>query len=90
LGKDTLTGGEGKDLFALQPGTMTTITDFTDGQDLLQLSRGLNFTDLKITQGEGENAVNFVISLNNNNEPMAILNGVSANSIDAADFAMTY
>jgi CubicO group peptidase (beta-lactamase class C family) len=86
LGKDTLTGNEGKDLFAIASQATITITDFTDGQDLLQLSEGLSFTDLKITQGEGEKAADTLISFNGNNEPIAILSGVSADLITTEDF----
>ncbi len=89
LGKDTLTGNEGKDLFMMQSPAITTITDFTDGQDFLQLSEGLSFADLKITQGSGENAADTLISLNSNNEPIAILSGVNTDAIDATDFVMT-
>jgi CubicO group peptidase (beta-lactamase class C family) len=85
-GKDTLTGNEGKDLFAIDSQATITITDFTDSQDLLQLSGGLSFDDLTITQGEGENAANTFISLNDNNEPIAILSGVSADLITTEDF----
>jgi Ca2+-binding RTX toxin-like protein len=89
LGKDTLTGNEGKDLFAIDSKAIAIITDFTDDRDLLQLSEGLSFADLKIAQGEGENAADTLITLNSNNEPIATLSGVSADSIDATDFAMT-
>jgi D-alanyl-D-alanine carboxypeptidase len=85
-GKDTLTGNEGKDLFAIASQATITITDFTDTQDLLQLSEGLNFADLKITQGEGENAADTLITSNSNNEPMAILSGISADLINTEDF----
>jgi Ca2+-binding RTX toxin-like protein len=88
LGKDTLTGNEGKDLFMMQSPAMATITDFTDGQDLLQLSDGLSFADLKITQGEGENAADTFI-LNNNNESIAVLSGVSADLIATEDFVIS-
>jgi CubicO group peptidase (beta-lactamase class C family) len=86
-GKDSLTGNEGKDLFAIASQATITITDFTDGQDLLQLSEVFSFTDLKITQGKGENAADTFISLNSNNEPIAILSGVSADLVTTEDFA---
>jgi CubicO group peptidase (beta-lactamase class C family) len=84
-GKDTLTGNEGKDLFAINPQAMASIADFTDGQDFLQLSEGLSFADLKITQGEGENAADTLISLNSNNETIAVLSGVSADAINTTN-----
>jgi Ca2+-binding RTX toxin-like protein len=89
LGQDTLTGNEGKDLFAIDSKAIVTITDFTDGQDFLQLSKGFSFADLKITQGSGENAADTLIFLNSKNEPIAILSGVSTDAIDATDFVMT-
>jgi CubicO group peptidase (beta-lactamase class C family) len=85
-GKDTLTGNEGKDLFAIASQATITITDFTDGQDLLQLSEGLSFDDLTISQGKGENTADTLISLNSNNEPIAILSGVSADLVTSEDF----
>jgi CubicO group peptidase (beta-lactamase class C family) len=84
-GKDTLTGNEGKDLFAIASQATIKITDFTDTQDLLQLSEGLSFDDLKITQGEGENTADTFISLNNN-EPIAMISGVSAELVTIEDF----
>jgi hypothetical protein len=63
----------------------TKITDFTDTQDLLQLSESLSFDDLKITQGEGENTADTFISLNNN-EPIAMISGVSAELVTIEDF----
>jgi CubicO group peptidase (beta-lactamase class C family) len=84
-GKDTLTGNEGKDLFAIASQATITITDFTDGQDLLQLSECLNFADLKITQGEGENATDTFISDKIDNEPIAILRGVNADLVTIFD-----
>ncbi|MGL6338136.1 MAG: serine hydrolase [Waterburya sp.] len=86
LGKNALTGDEGNDLFALESKAIITITDFTDGQDLLKLSDGLSFADLKITQGEGEKAANTLITLGNNNETIAVLNGVNAELFTTEDF----
>jgi Ca2+-binding RTX toxin-like protein len=86
LRKDTLTGNEGKDLFAIAFQATITITDFTDGQDLLQLSEGFSFSDLKITQGEGENAADTLISLDIDRETIVTLSGVSSDFITIEDF----
>jgi len=83
---DRLNGNEGKDLLAIASEATITITDFTDGQDLLQLSESLSFDDLTIAQGSGENSADTLISLNSNNEPIAVFSGVSAELIATEDF----
>jgi Ca2+-binding RTX toxin-like protein len=88
-GNDTFTGGDGSDRFVLQPGAIATIADFTDGQDLLELSTGLTYADLNIMQGQGDNASDTLITLNENDEILAILTGVNAGAIAPTDFAMT-
>jgi CubicO group peptidase (beta-lactamase class C family) len=87
-GKDSLTGNEGKDLFAIASQGTVTITDFTDGQDLLQFSDGLSFADLKITQGEGEKAANTLISLDMNQEAIVTLSGVNSELVTIEDFVI--
>jgi Ca2+-binding RTX toxin-like protein len=44
LGRDRLTGGQGKDVFVFRTklkNNVDTITDFQDGQDVIQLSKGI-------------------------------------------------
>lgn len=87
-GRNTLTGGIGSDRFIISTLTGTdTITDFTNGQDLIGLS-GLSFGQLTIAQGTGRNQNNTLISFNNgsSNQTLAILQGVQSTNIDAADF----
>jgi predicted extracellular nuclease len=86
-GNDTLTGGRGSDRFVLAVGTGTDkITDFTDCQDRIGLSGGLSFEQLKIAQGIGANSADTLISVTSNDEVLAILTGVNAINITAADF----
>ena len=50
VGADTLTGGAGIDTFIIRSNDgPDTITDFTDGTDIIGMS-GLNFSDLKVEQ----------------------------------------
>ena len=90
-GKDVLSGGEGSDTFILRAGdggstleNADTITDFTDGSDVLGLDDGLQYTDLTIAQGTGSNACDTIIS--KGSEYLAILTGISASSLTEADF----
>jgi hypothetical protein len=86
-GNDTLTGGKGSDRFVLAVGGGTDkITDFTDCQDRIGLSGGLSFEQLKIAQGIGANSADTLISVTSNDEVLAILTGVNAINITAADF----
>ncbi|MCC3406091.1 MAG: DUF4347 domain-containing protein [Microcoleus sp. PH2017_10_PVI_O_A] len=83
LGSDILTGGNGNDKFLLATTAGTdTVADFEVGKDLLVLGNNLTFTQLSITQ---ENSATF-IRLSATGEILASLNGVSASSINAANF----
>ncbi|MCU0537643.1 MAG: hypothetical protein MUD14_27470 [Hydrococcus sp. Prado102] len=64
------------------------INDFTDNRDKLGLSGGLSFGQLSLAQGTGTNTNNTLISLASNDEVLAILRGVQANSITSADFVV--
>ncbi len=89
VANDTLTGGVGNDLFVLAAGAGTdTITDFTSGQDLIELSDGLEFTDLRIAQGTSELANDTLLSLTSSDELLAILTGVEASNITSTDFSI--
>jgi hypothetical protein len=87
-GLDTLTGDDGADTFALVKASGTdTITDFDLSEgDRLGLSSGLTFQQLTITQGTGANINNTLIKLTSNQELLAVLNGVQANSLTNAAF----
>ncbi len=89
FGNDSLNGGNGNDLFVLTDGAGTdSIIDFTKAQDLIGLSDGLRFADLKITQGTGVNANDTLISTSSGSELLAILNEVQASNIMSADFSI--
>lgn len=48
-GNDILTGGTGRDIFVLAPrGGIDKITDFTKGQDLIGLSGGLTYAQIRV------------------------------------------
>lgn len=86
-GYDILTGGLGDDLFRLESDADADyITDFQDKQDLIGLSQELTFEDLTIIQGSDANAGDTVISLASNNQYLAILTEVDANTITSEDF----
>ena len=86
-GNDILTGGLGSDLFVLAAGKGTdTIIDFEVGQDSLGLVNNLSFEQLVITQGSNANANNSLIKRADNDELLAILNEVQADSIGFSDF----
>jgi Ca2+-binding RTX toxin-like protein len=80
-GNDVLKGDQGRDVFALERGPgRDVIKDFRDRQDKLGLTGGMSFRDLTITQ-RGSSVV-----IRAGNDPLAILTGVRANQITAADF----
>ncbi|AFZ22821.1 putative calcium-binding protein [Cylindrospermum stagnale PCC 7417] len=79
IGSDTLTGGNGNDTFAFAAGEGTdTITDFSDGQDLIGLYSGLSFGQLSFS---GSN-----ILVTSTNEILATLTGINTTTFTAADF----
>jgi Ca2+-binding RTX toxin-like protein len=105
VGEDTLTGGAGNDRFVLAPtrdsSTSVTsgtsfdrtrtdiITDFTDGQDLIELTGGLSFQQLNIVSiGSSPNVKpdSTLIMLASTKEWLGILTGVRASQITATDF----
>jgi Ca2+-binding RTX toxin-like protein len=86
---DILTGGNGRDTFVLALGEGTdTITDFNRTADNIGLANGLSFGQLSITQGTGSNASNTLIASSSNNELLAILSGVQANTLSSSLFTI--
>jgi Ca2+-binding RTX toxin-like protein len=88
-GVDNLIGGAGADTFVLRPGDggatlnlADVITDYQDGTDSIGLGGGLTFAGLTITQ----NASDAVIQRTSTGEYLAVLQNVSAASLDALDF----
>ncbi|MEM9272444.1 MAG: S8 family serine peptidase [Cyanobacteria bacterium P01_F01_bin.143] len=85
LGLDTLSGGTGSDRFRLESTTTDNrdiIKDFADGTDFLDLTGGLGFGDLTITQdGTKTNIIETAT-----NQILAVLNGIDAVDITLDDF----
>ena len=79
LGSDFLTGNNGNDIFAFAAGEGTdTITDFSDGNDLIGLSGGLTFGQLSFS---GSNII-----VTSTNEILATLTGINTTTLTSADF----
>lgn len=84
LGNDSLIGGSGNDIFVLRTRQgFDTIGDFT-GQYLIGLAGGLSFSQLAITQNNQGNLIKNVLT----GEELAVMIGVSANSITSANFRL--
>jgi Ca2+-binding RTX toxin-like protein len=80
-GNDKLFGGAGKDVFVLQVGKgRDVIRDFEIGQDKLGLSLQLDFSNLTIAQ------MGRSTTISAGDDVLAVLKGVNANGITAADF----
>lgn len=83
---DTVTGGEGDDVFrlirgngAFNPAEAANISDFRAyGTDLLQLDGALKFEDLNIFDGIGENAGKAIVQDKLTGQTLAVLNGITA------------
>jgi Ca2+-binding RTX toxin-like protein len=89
VGTDSLIGGQGADIFMLNPGENgDIILDFVGGEDLLKLTQNYSFNQLTILQGSGTQAGNTLIQVAANNELLATLIGVPANSITANSFVI--
>jgi len=105
VGEDTLTGGAGNDRFVLAPtrdsstsvSSLTSfdstrtdiITDFTDGQDLIELTGALSFQQLNIVSIGSSPDVrrdSTLIMSARTQEWLAILTGVRPSQITATDF----
>ncbi|MDJ0742844.1 MAG: cellulase family glycosylhydrolase [Xenococcaceae cyanobacterium MO_167.B27] len=87
LGNDTLFGGKGEDVFILRnDGSVDTILDFEDGEDIIELSTGLQFADLTITQGSESNSNDVLISLTENNQLLTIIRDQTPDDLTIADF----
>ena len=85
-GDNTITGGEGEDQFwiavAETPEAANIITDFMSGEDVIGVAGfDADFEQLDISNQQGSAA----IALNGND--LAVISGIEANSLTAADFA---
>ena len=86
-GSDILTGGKGNDVFVLGgEQSIDVITDFGRWEDKIELINGLTYEDLTITQGTGFNRKDVIISLEENDQLVAILQNQSVDEITVEDF----
>ncbi|MEP0869201.1 GDSL-type esterase/lipase family protein [Trichocoleus desertorum AS-A10] len=85
-GNDTFIGGAGSDVYGVGTNGKPIILDFQNDQDLLGLTNGLQFSQLTIAQGLGDNANHTLISLTSNGQLLASLMGVQATNITTNDF----
>lgn len=85
-GQNRLTGGAGRDRFVIARSSLAEMTDFKNGEDLLQLGTGLKFEDLAIVQGTGKQAKSTLIQQKISGKTLVILNGTNSVTISDADF----
>jgi hypothetical protein len=82
-GADLLISGTGRDVLVLAAGANTdTFVDFQKGQDLIGLSRGLSFNQLRVTEGD----FSTTIEIASNGEVLANILSVSTSPLTASDF----
>jgi Ca2+-binding RTX toxin-like protein len=82
-GADLLISGTGRDVLVLAAGAGTdTFIDFQKGQDLIGLSRGLSFNQVRVTQGD----FSTTIEIASNGEILASIAGISSSPLTASDF----
>lgn len=83
-GNDTLTGGNGGDIFVISKSEgLDFITDFQNGIDFIQLSPSLSFNNLAIST---TNSGQVLVTDRNTNQPLLVINGITAADLTAADF----
>jgi len=83
FGNDFLIGGAGRDRFLLESGGgADVIVDFQDSEDLIVLSRGLTFPQIRVTQGVDGALITSPIT----GENLATLRGVVASDLTRVDF----
>ncbi|MEG5043599.1 calcium-binding protein [Microcoleus sp. B4-C1] len=83
MGADLLIGGTGRDVLVLGAGAGTdTFLDFQKGEDLIGLSGGLTFNQLRVTPGD------FIttIEIASNGEVLASIPGIPSSPLTASDF----
>src|SRR4028118_46709 len=82
-GADLLISGAGRDVLVLGAGANTdTFIDFQKGQDLIGLSRGLSFNQVRVTQGD----FSTTIEIASNGEILASIAGISSSPLTARVF----
>lgn len=83
LGADSLIGGAGRDVFVLGTGAgIDTISEFQKGEDLIGLSRGLTFSQLRVNPTQTA----ITIQLASTGELLATIPGIQTIALTATDF----
>ncbi|MDB9509927.1 calcium-binding protein [Kamptonema animale CS-326] len=82
-GDDILIGGGGQDRFVLAPfAGIDTIVDFEDSEDIIVLSGGFTFAQLKIIPGNNGP----LITVARTGEVLAIVEGIAVSTLSTRDF----
>ncbi len=84
FGNNILSGGAGSDRFVLASEGTAIITDFTQGEDFLELPENISFNDLEIIQGSEDNADDTLINWQSAN--LAVLDNIDSTEINTSDF----
>jgi hypothetical protein len=83
VGADLIIGGAGRDLFVLGIGAGTdTIIDFKQGEDLIGLTKGLTFNQLRVNPSD----FSTLIEVSSTGEVLASFIGPQTNPLTASDF----
>ncbi|MBE9095001.1 calcium-binding protein [Tychonema sp. LEGE 07203] len=83
LGSDLLISGSGRDVLVLGAGAGTDLLiDFQNGEDLIGLTKGLTFNQLRVSQGD----VSTTIEIASSGEVLASIPGISRSPLTASDF----
>jgi phospholipase/lecithinase/hemolysin len=77
---NNLEGDDGQDIFVLNFNGVSTIKDFQEGQDKIDLAGSITFSDLDILQQGSNTAIRF------DETELAMLPGIEANSLSVDDF----
>ncbi len=81
-GSDLLISGTGRDIFVLGGAGTDTLIDFQKGQDLIGLSGGLSFNQVRVTEGD----FSTTIEIARNGEVIASIPGLLSSPLTATDF----
>lgn len=88
LGNDTLKGGKGNDVFVLaNDNSMDTILDFEPGADKIELADSLSFSDLIVIQGTDSHRKDVLISLQDSDRLIAVIENQNIDDLSIADFS---
>ncbi|MDJ0595638.1 MAG: serine hydrolase [Pleurocapsa sp. MO_226.B13] len=83
-GSNLVSGGDGSDRFVLSTEGTAIITDFTQGEDFLELPENISFKELEIIQGSGDIGNDTLINWQLVN--LAVLSNIDATEINTSDF----